>query len=166
LKKIIPKIWIEGWNWKPIKVFPKGPRKKIELKKWGLKFKYQNQRKSSCNFQGMKEKRRRRKKRSTNDKSPLHHWHVSHQQEENMVTFLTTQWKGIFGHHEASHMLSKMRRHLPCTNECPTPANYILFIFISFFIKRLNWSSADMVITKKNIMKKHKKTTKAIFNFF
>jgi hypothetical protein len=116
----------------------------------------------------MTEKRRRRKKRSTSDKSPLHHWHVSHQQEKNMVTFLTTQWKGIFGHHEASHMLSKMRRHLPCTNECPTPANYILFIFISFFIKRLNWSSADMVITKKIIMKKHKKILRPfliIFNF-
>ena len=33
LKNIIPSIWIEGLNWKPINFFTKEPRKKIEIKR-------------------------------------------------------------------------------------------------------------------------------------
>jgi hypothetical protein len=52
---------------------------------YGLKFIYQKQKGSNCNFQ-----RRRGKKIVSGNKPPYHNCHILHQQEEEVVTVLTT----------------------------------------------------------------------------
>jgi hypothetical protein len=40
LENIIPSIWIEWWNWKPIKLLQRSQRKKLEIKR--IKTKLEN----------------------------------------------------------------------------------------------------------------------------
>jgi hypothetical protein len=58
--------------------------------------KYQQQRGSSCNVWGRKEKKKEEKK-LTYDKPNHHHLHASLQQENDTKTLLTIWWKDIFG---------------------------------------------------------------------
>jgi hypothetical protein len=60
VEKIIYANWIKWWNWKQIKFLWKEQEQKLEIK---IGLKYQQHRRSSCNFRGMREKIKGKKRK-------------------------------------------------------------------------------------------------------
>jgi hypothetical protein len=89
---------------------------------------YQQQKGSSCNFQGSRGKEG--EKRPNSNKLDQYCRHALHRQEEDEATLSKTRRDGIFGHRKTLHALPKKHDHLSRDKE---GAYFFFSIFFYFW---------------------------------